>query len=147
MSRPVAEAAGATLRQARLVFAALTAGAVIPLAAGGWIDPPGTVPGLGFAASLIGLVSPVIGYRLYALQRERVPSDAEPTRRCQLFLRAGIVALAVTEGAALFGVVSYMLSGTLSALSGVLTHVLLVGAIWPTPERLDAFLGDADAAR
>ncbi len=147
MSRAVADLAEATLRQARLVFAALTAGAVIPLAASGWIDPPGAVPGLAFAASLIGLVSPVIGYRLYALQRERVPSGAGPAQRCRLFLRAGIVALAATEGAALLGVVGYMLSGTLSALSGVLTHVLLVGAIWPTPERLDAFLEDTDAAR
>ena len=141
MNRNEVEPAETTLRQARVVFVASIASVLVLLAIGGWIDPPGRLMGLAFPVSLIGLVSPVIGYHLYLLLRERVPTGASRTEACRCFLRAGIVALAVTQGAAILGLVGYALSGTLSALSGVLTHVLLVGAIWPTPERLESFLG------
>lgn len=142
MSRPET-----ALHHARLVFVAATASVVALLAVAGWIEPPGKALGLAFPVSLIGLISPVIGYRLYLLQRERIPAAAGPAERCRAFLRAGILALAVTEGVALLGVIGYALSGTLSALSGVLTHVLLVGALWPTRERLESFLEIEDATR
>ena len=53
---------------------------------------------------------------------------------------ATVTALGVTEVAGLFGVVAYILSGRLIALSGVLTHIILAGAIWPSRERYDAFV-------
>ena len=139
MNRNEVEPVEATLHQARVVFVASIATVPVLLAIGGWIDPPERL--MVFPVSLIGLVSPVIGYRLYLLRRERVPTGASRTEACRAFLHAGIVALAVTQGAAILGLVGYALSGTLSALSGVLTHVLLVGAIWPAPERLESFLG------
>ena len=49
------------------------------------------------------------------------------------------MALGLTEGIALFGLVVFMLSAGLPALIGTATHVLLAGAIWPTAERLEAF--------
>lgn len=93
-------------------------------------------------AALFGLVAPAVGYRVYHTMRERNPRD-EPLRvRCQAFLRAIIVPLAITEGAALLGLVVYMLSRDLVALTGSLTHVLLTGAVWPSRTRLDLFVGN-----
>ena len=88
-----------------------------------------------------GLVSPVIGYRLYAWSRERMPPGRVAPRAAPTFLRATSLALAVTEGVALFGIVALLGSAPLlAALIGVVTHVILAGAVWPTPERLESFL-------
>jgi len=39
--------------------------------------------------------------------------------------------------------VAYWLSAVLAALIGVVTQVILVGVVWPTPERLESFLDAA----
>ena len=130
----------AAFHQARVLVGALVAGPLVGMAAIGLFDPPARVAALVAPASLLGLVSPVIGYRLYHLLRERIPVDAGVEMRCRAYVRANLAALAVTEGAALFGLVAYSLSSELFTLVGVGAHVLLAGAIWPSPERLELFL-------
>jgi hypothetical protein len=87
--------------------------------------------------ALLGLVAPVIGFRLWLWMLEQVPRDAAPRQRCDRFLRATVTALSVTEVAAVLGLVAWVASGQPFALAGVLTHVLLAGAIWPRRERLE----------
>jgi len=130
----------AALHQARVLVGALVAGPLLGMAVIGLLDPPARVAALVAPASLLGLVSPVVGYRLYHLLRERIPVDADLETRCQSYVRANLAAMAVTEGAALFGLVAYFLSGELFTLVGVGAHVLLAGAIWPSPERFELFL-------
>ena len=87
-----------------------------------------------------GLVSPVIAYRLYSLLGAKTPRDAALGVRCKAFQRVTVVALSVTAGAALFSIVTYAMSSDLAAMTGVVTHVLLSGAIWPSRVRLESYL-------
>jgi hypothetical protein len=106
-----------------------------------WLSPGiGGYRRLVVPVALAGLVSPVIGYRLYFLVGSRTAPDADIEARCGAFQAATVIALAVTDGAALLGIVTYMLSSDLAAMTGVVTHVLLTGAIWPTRVRLESFL-------
>lgn len=130
----------AVVNQARVIVAVLVLGVLVLTALSGLFPRS---QGLGFLvvpAAIIGVVSPVIGYRAYHYLRERIPPEAATQRRTQTFLRANIVALGVTEGAALVGVVVHALTGSLLALLGVGMHVLLAGAIWPSSEKLEAFV-------
>jgi hypothetical protein len=129
-----------TLGQARLVTAGLAAGVLILTALSGVVNPAQRVTVLVAPAALLGLAGLLVGYRLYARMRDAIPVDAPHGARCATFLRATIVALAVTEGAALLGVVAFWLSEDPLALVGVVTHLILVGAVWPTPERLESFV-------
>ena len=133
----------AMLRQARLFAGALAGGVLVLAAATSLAEPRPLVPFLGFVAGLTGLVSPVIGYRIFSWLRERLPPGATHEERCAAFLRATLLSVGVGESAALFGIVAYWLSAAPAALVGVVTLVILVGATWPTPERLESFLVDA----
>lgn len=141
-----AERERAVLQRARRLSASMAAAALLLAAASSLIEPRGLFPVLGAAAALAGLVSPLIGYRLLAWFRERSGPGASHEAGCAEFLRATILSLAVGEGVALFGIVAYWLSAVLAALIGVVTLVILAGAIWPTPERLEAFLEAGAAA-
>lgn len=136
----------AVLQRARLLSGAMAAGALALAAATGLAEPRPAVPVLGSAAALAGLVSPLIGYRLFAWLRERVPPGASHAERCAGFLRATLLSVAAGESVALFGIVAYWLSSALAALIGVVTLVILAGAVWPTPERLESFLHAAAPA-
>ena len=129
------------LTTARLIAAGLTGGVLLLVAAAGIFEVKANLQVLVAPAALLGLVAPVFGYRLYEMLRERVPGDASRTDRSAAFLRATIAALSVTEGIAFFGVVAYLLSQRFFALVGVLTHVILTGALWPSEQRLERFLG------
>ncbi|MDX1389522.1 MAG: hypothetical protein R3344_10060, partial [Acidobacteriota bacterium] len=98
---------------------------------------------LALPAALAGLIAPVVAYRVYLRLCERSPRNAGLQDRCTAFIRATLVALAVTEAPALLGLVVFLLSGAPLALSGVAAHVLLTGAIWPSRTRLEVFLSDA----
>lgn len=126
------------LTQARVIVAALVLGTLVF-----WVIahviPVGSGPDyLILPSVLFGLVSPVIGYRIYLKVRERSPKGFDGARRA--FLRAHILAMVVTETAALFGCVAYILSPNPLAYAGFLMHVLLAGAIWPNRYRLEQFL-------
>ena len=98
-----------TLIQARLIVAALVGGVLVMVALSGFLVMEGNLGFLALPAGLLGLVCPVLGYKLYTSRRNA------------------------------------MLSGDWTALTGVLTHVLLAGAIWPSSDRLQPFLGTASA--
>lgn len=129
------------LTATRTVAAALLV-AVLVLAAIAYRISPGTgdFRVLVIPAALAGLVSPVIAYRLYSVLGARTSPDAALGVRCDAFQRVTVVALAVTAGAALFGIATYAMSSDLAAMTGVVTHVLLSGAIWPSRVRLESYL-------
>jgi hypothetical protein len=130
----------ATLAKARLIAGALAAGVLALALVAGLVDVDAGVRALTAPAALLGIVSPVIGYRVYHYQRERAPADEGVAPACARFLRATVAALAVTEAAALFGVVAFMIGGGPYALVGVAMHLLLAGALWPSEEKLDRFV-------
>lgn len=134
-----------TLTQARLIVAALVGGVLVMLALSGFLALPGNLGFLGLPAGLLGLVCPVIGYKLYTSRRDAIPPEADVRARCGVFMTATVLALAITEAAAFFGIVVFLLSRDWTALTGVLTHVLLAGAIWPSADRLQLFVGTASA--
>ena len=89
---------GTTLSRSRIVAAALV-GTVLALAAiATQVEPTGAVRFLVAPAGLLGLVSPVMGYRLYLMIRERVPAGTDAAAGCNAYLRALVVALGLTEG-------------------------------------------------
>jgi len=137
---PQAPDSRSVLVTARLVAGGLAAGVLILTVLAGLVASPVRLEWLAPPAALLGLVSPVIGYRLYALLAERVSPTEDAGARRGAFLRATVVALSVADGVAVFGIVAFALSGKPMALIGVLTHVILTGAIWPSEERLETFL-------
>ena len=130
------------LRIVRMIVGALLVSVLGLALAVVWLAPLGSTRVLDLPAGVIGLIAPVLAYRLYQLQRERVAVGASVTERCAAFARASILAVAVTEGAAMVGLVAHLLGGAVAPLVGVATHVLLVGAIWPTPQRFALFHPD-----
>jgi hypothetical protein len=92
---------------------------------------------------VIGAASPALAYRLYQLLRDRLAPGSTASRRRETFLMANVLCFAITEGAALFGVIVYALTGAPLALIGVGMHVLLAGVLWPSEEKLAGFTGDA----
>jgi hypothetical protein len=67
--------------------------------------------------------------------RERARGNAAAGRRA--YLQSVVVGLAITGAAALLGGIVWLLSRETAALAGLLMHVLLVGALWPTEARLE----------
>jgi len=103
------------------------------------IEPDGTRAGWTPPLTLAGLVSPVIGFRLFAWRRERFPAAADPAGRRAAYARALAAALGVTAAVAVAGLWAHLLSGEPGPLAGLVTHVLLAGALWPSPEGLAGF--------
>jgi len=129
-----------TLGRARIVVSALVGGVLVLAAAGSAMPRADGLTALIVPAAVAGAASPVLGFRLYQLLRERLAPGLDRERRREAFLRANILAFAVTEGAAVFGVIVHVLTGSALALIGVFTHVLLAGALWPSEERLVSFV-------
>ena len=132
-----------TLLRARLIVGALIGGVLILTALSGWMPRVDGMEGLVVPAAVVGAASPAVAFRLYQLMRDRLTPTATATRRREAFLRANVIAFAITEGAAMFGVIVFALTGSPLALIGVLMHVLLGGALWPTEEKLAGFVGGA----
>ena len=130
----------ATLIRSSLVVGAITVGPLILTIISAFVRLSSELYYLVAPAGLLGIVSPVIGYRLYLGMRRRMPPTADLEQRCRSFFTATIAPLAITEGIALIGVVAFMLSGAPACLIAVLTHVILAAAIWPTQERIEQFM-------
>ena len=124
---------------ARMIAGALVGGVLLLALLVGLYDPSIGFTALTAPSALLGLFAPVLGYRLHALQRQRVPAGADAVERPARYLRAVIMPLAISGGVALLGVVSFALGGGAFSLVGVLTHVLLTGALWPSAERMTHF--------
>jgi len=140
VSEQAAESDESTLTRTRLVLGALTAGLLILTALSGLIRLPARTAVLVGPASLLGIVSPVIGLRLYVWIRSRIPRAAGRSARLAAFYKANVTALGVTDAIGTLGLLGFLLSGQIVCLFGVLSHVLLAGALWPTQERMDRFL-------
>lgn len=134
---------GRALSQARTLAAALAVGPLLLLAVALLVPAPEPSSTLVLPAGVIGIVSPAIGWRLQARIRERAAGGAAGGRRA--YLRSLLAGLAVTEAAAVLAVVAWLLSREAAALLGVLLHLLLVSALWPTEERLQSAEEDAEA--
>lgn len=131
-----------TLQVTRSAAAGLAFSTLLLAALSGFL-PIEHVAGVVFLAgpvALAGLVSPVVGYRLFLWRRERLDASADPDVRCAGYMQATILSLSITEGIALLGIVVFLLTGRAFPLVGVVTHTLLTGAIWPSRERVEAWL-------
>ncbi|MCP3982531.1 MAG: hypothetical protein GY716_24795 [bacterium] len=91
-------------------------------------------------AMLLGLVSPVLGYRTYLYLRDRPAAETDPAARVRVFEQANLAASGLATSIAALGWIAFTLSGRPEALAGVATQVIVAGAVWPTPERLEGFL-------
>ena len=131
------------LRPARVIAAVLGGSPVLLAALATLLPPGGGGSWLVVPAGVLGLVAPAVAWRLQARVRENATGGAAEGRRA--YLRSVIVGLAVTEGTALLGVMAWRLSGELPALIGLPMHLLMVGALWPTEERLQR--AEEDASR
>jgi hypothetical protein len=134
------ERESATLKRARLLTTAMAAGVLLLTAASGVVSNSPVTRALAAPAALLGIVSPLLGFRTFAWLRERAATQTSHGTRCGAYLRATVLALSVTEAAAIFGVISFWMGGGIESLIGVVMHVILSGALWPTPEKLEAFL-------
>ena len=140
------ERESATLKRTRLLATAMAAGVLLLTAVSGVVSIPPVTRALAAPAALLGIVSPLLGFRLFAWLRERAATETSHATHCAAFLRATLLALSVTEAAAIFGVISFWMSGRIESLIGVVMHVILSGALWPTPEKLEAFLSATEEA-
>ena len=85
----------------------------------------------GEAAAIVGIFVLPLAYRLY----RRSPDVATATRRASTatLIVAGVGLVVIAGG------------GAWSAITGTIAHVLLLGAIWPTPQRIDNFQPEEEA--
>ena len=134
----------ATLRTARIVVAALAAGPIgfAILAAFVRRDQPAVPEGVAFAVVLAGILAPSIAWRLARRPGDGAPAPGEE-EGCRAFLRATVLGLAITEATALAGTALWLAGTSPIALLPTALHAVLVLALWPTEERLQAFLGRA----
>ena len=87
-------------------------------------------------AVVAGLLAPVWAYRRYL--EAALEADADLSALDQ-FDRATRRSWWVVAAAAGVGVAAWCYSAAPQALIGVATHVLMIGAIWPTHERFEGF--------
>jgi protein-S-isoprenylcysteine O-methyltransferase Ste14 len=134
-SQPDVERALAPMR---VVALALSLGPLLVL--GALLLVPASPPSRGLVApaALAGLVALAIGYRLYRSMLARIAPGAHADARRAVLRTATIASLSVTESTALFGAVAFYFSREPFALAGLVSHLILAGAVWPTCGRLDA---------
>jgi hypothetical protein len=106
----------------------------------------GFAASLSFPVGLLGLIMLVAGWRVFVTMGERASEIEDVASGCARYTTALLIALALTEGVAFLGIVTYMLGAGILALTGVLTHVLLTGILWPSAEKIRPFLGRAAAS-
>lgn len=88
---------------------------------------------------LAGLVAPAVGYHVYQWFGSRLEPDISHDAAAPAYLRAILIALAITESASLLCAVAFLLSGDRLTYVGPLMHLILTGAIWPREERFETF--------
>ena len=138
--RPEPDEVDSSVTVARTIVAGLVGSVLLLALLSALYDPAIGFDVLTAPAALLGLVSPVLGFRIHTTREQEIPAAADSLERRARYLRAIVYPLAVTQGGAMFGVVSFWLGGGVFSLVGVLTHLLLAGALWPSPERLTRFL-------
>jgi hypothetical protein len=126
----------ATVARNRVIVVALAGGVVLLAAVSGVVDiePVPLAARASLAVGLAGLIALVAAWRLYSSMVASIES-AIVEQGLARYTTALVTALAITEGVAFLGVVCYMLGGRIEALTGIVTHVLLTGVLWPTAEK------------
>ena len=145
MTQADRESALATIARNRLIVGALAAGVLFLAAVCGFVPlgPVSFADRLSLPAGLAGLLTLVAGWRVYVGRGECASDVEDIAAGCAGYTTALLISLVLTEAAAFFGIVAYMLGAGIVALTGVLTHVLLTAVLWPAPERIRPFLGRA----
>lgn len=128
------------LAAARLVAAMMALAPVLLFVVAHAVRREPTLSSLAPAAAVAGLLVPMVGYRLYHGLRGRIPPEADVPAKSAAFLRATLLALAVSDGVATFGGVAYFLARDPVTYLCLATHLILTGAVWPSPSRLEHFL-------
>jgi hypothetical protein len=125
-----------TVARNRIIALAMAGGVVFLAAIGGLveIDPVPWAARASLAVGLIGLIALVAAWRVYSTMIASI-GTADLEAALARYTTALISALAITEGAAFLGVVCFMLGGRIEALTGIVTHVMLTGVLWPTAEK------------
>ncbi len=97
---------------------------------------------LQIAAAALGLIAPAAGYHLFMAQKKKLDAEAEldGDGRVARFVQAFTLAGALSEGGALLACVAFALTSQPLTLIGVATHVLIMGALWPSAERVQWFV-------
>jgi hypothetical protein len=121
----------------RIIVVALSIGPPALLGAALLVPVPAPTSFPALPAALAGLVALAVGYRLYRSMMGRIASDSISATRLVAIRTATIASLAVTEAAAILGVIAFCFSREPMALTGVATHLILAGAVWPTRGRLE----------
>jgi len=122
------------LGTARLTAAVLGAGPFLLTALSLVVVPQEGAMRLVVPAGVLGLVAPAIAWRVQTRIREGARGGAAGGRRA--YVRSVTWSLCITEGAATLGVLVWLLSQAPQALIGLPLHLVMVGALWPTEERL-----------
>ena len=135
----------ATLQRNRLMVAALAGGVLFLAGVSGFVElgPVDFIDNFSFPLGLLGLIMLVVGWRVYVAMGERASEIEDVASGCARYTTALLIALALTEGVAFVGIVAYTLGAGIVALTGVLTHVLLSGILWPAAVKMRPFLGRA----
>lgn len=131
------------LTRGRLLVTGLAAGVLFLTAVSGFVDfgSGGFADRLALPVALAGLVMLPASWHVYGAMRERA---ADVTDRATGYTRYGtalLTALGLTAAGAFLGIVVYMMGAGILALTGVFTHVLLTGVLWPAEEKIQPFLG------
>lgn len=122
------------LGTARLTAAVLGAGPFLLAALMLVVAPREGATRLVVPAGILGLVAPAIAWRVQARIREAARGGAAGGRRA--YVRSVTLSLCITEAAAILGVLVWLLTRQPEALIGLPMHLVMVGALWPTEERL-----------
>ena len=127
--RVLAATRGAAAMLAATPFALLGGAMLAP--------PPAPSRFLVAPAALAGLVALAAGNRWYRAILDRIAPGARPADRAAALRKATIAGLSCTEAASLLGVIAFHVSREPFALVGLVAHLILAGALWPTRARCD----------
>lgn len=127
------------LTRCRIVAGALALAPLIVAGVLSAVELRAPIGPLALPAALAGALAPAVAYRLFRMLRARVPAGAGVAVLGDRYLSGLVVALGVTQAAALVGVLVSEFTGEPLALLGLATHVLTVGVLWPTDERVLGF--------
>ena len=128
------------VRTTRLMAVALAVGPVMVLALVTVFEPSSALGLLQIPAGALGLILPVVAYRLFLYRKSRLDPQRSEAERCSGYVSGFIVAAAVSEGAALVGSVTYVLTRHPATLLGLAMHLVILGAIWPSEDRVHWFI-------
>ena len=130
----------AVVARLRLIAAAMAGGVLLlaGLAVALTVEPVPFIFRSSLPLGLIGLVWLVAGWRLFQHLTEK-SADQGGDGWLQRYEFATLLVFGISEGVAMLGAVWFMLGAEPIAATGVVTHLVLLGALWPTAEKAAAF--------